>query len=163
TLPARARRDRIRAAVSYGKIATNNTPEGVSFRERAVGPFVTWLAGAMLRLNGRQSLDTVSRLLVSAGIRNASPQAFLAAKGAAGIGGAFLGFLIGASSSASGAFVFALIFGAIGYVLPAMIVGSRARRRKAELAAQLPDALDLLAVSVEAGLGFDAAVAKLTQ
>ncbi len=44
-----------------------------------------------------------------------------------------------------------------------MFVGGRASRRKAELVADLPDALDLLAVSVEAGLGFDAAVAKLTE
>jgi tight adherence protein C len=36
------------------------------------------------------------------------------------------------------------------------------RRRKDEIGASLPDALDLLAVSVEAGLGFDGAIAKLT-
>ena len=39
----------------------------------------------------------------------------------------------------------------------------RGRKRREEIRAQLPDALDLLAVSVEAGLGFDGAVAKLTE
>jgi tight adherence protein C len=43
------------------------------------------------------------------------------------------------------------------------VVGMRARKRREELRAQLPDALDLLAVSVEAGLGFDGAIAKLTE
>ncbi len=52
---------------------------------------------------------------------------------------------------------------AIGYIAPAVIVSARARRRQAILGGELPDALDLLAVSVEAGLGFDGAVAKLTQ
>src|SRR5204863_250870 len=42
-------------------------------------------------------------------------------------------------------------------------VGARARKRRELLRAQLPDALDLLAVSVEAGLGFDGALSKLTE
>jgi tight adherence protein C len=44
-----------------------------------------------------------------------------------------------------------------------VFVASRTRRRREELRIQLPDALDLLAVSVEAGLGFDGAVTKLTE
>ena len=39
----------------------------------------------------------------------------------------------------------------------------RLRSRREEIRAQLPDVLDLLAVSVEAGLGFDGALAKLTE
>jgi tight adherence protein C len=39
----------------------------------------------------------------------------------------------------------------------------KARRRADAVQAELPDALDLLAVSVEAGLGFDAAIAKLIE
>jgi tight adherence protein C len=37
------------------------------------------------------------------------------------------------------------------------------RSRQSAVAAELPDALDLLSVSVEAGLGFDGAVQKLTE
>jgi len=58
-------------------------------------------------------------------------------------------------------FAFGLAFG--GFIVPGFIVGMRGRKRREELRAQLPDALDLLAVSVEAGLGFDGAVAKLTE
>jgi tight adherence protein C len=48
-------------------------------------------------------------------------------------------------------------------MLPDMFVSFKARGRREEIRAELPDALDLLAVSVEAGLGFDAAIAKLTE
>src|SRR5438105_5598849 len=37
------------------------------------------------------------------------------------------------------------------------------RSRKEKVRAELPDALDLLAVSVEAGMGFDGAITKLTE
>jgi tight adherence protein C len=163
TLPARTRRARIRSAATYGNLKQATGPERARFNERVVGPLVTWLARAMLRLNPKQSLEAVSTLLMSAGMRGTSPQAFLASKAAAGGAGVVVGLLLGGTRSAAGALVFALILGAMGYIAPAFIVQGRARRRAALLVADLPDALDLLAVSVEAGLGFDAAVVKLTQ
>jgi tight adherence protein C len=46
---------------------------------------------------------------------------------------------------------------------PGFVLGAKVRARQAAVAAELPDALDLLSVSVEAGLGFDGAVQKLTE
>jgi tight adherence protein C len=163
TLPARHRRARIRAAATYGNVRVSRGPERAPFADRVIGPFVTWISGLMLRLNAKQSLDSLSALLMSAGMRTTSPQTFLAAKGIAGVAGVLLGILLGSLSSVTAVFVFACIFGAIGYIAPAVVVQMRARRRQALILSQLPDALDLLAVSVEAGLGFDGAVAKLTQ
>jgi tight adherence protein C len=161
--PARNRRARIRSAATYGRVKVAHGPERVHFRERVVGPLVTSLARAMLRLNPKQDLESLARLLMSAGLRNVSPQTFLAIKGAAGATGLALGFAVGASSSARAGLILGSMLGAISYIAPSMIVSARARKRQSALSADLPDALDLLAVSVEAGLGFDGAVAKLTQ
>jgi tight adherence protein C len=163
TMPARNRRARIRSAATYGNLKkTTDHVDRTRFSERVVGPAVGWLSRAMLRLNPKQSLESIEALLMAAGMRNWTAQTFLASKAAAGIGGVVVGLLLGSASSAAGAFVFALILGAAGYIAPAIIVQSKARNRGNQLSAELPDALDLLAVSVEAGLGFDAAVAKLT-
>ena len=162
TMPARARRARIRSAATYGNLGKTETVERTRFSERVVGPSIGWLSRAMLRLNPKQSLESIDALLMSAGMRNWTAQAFLASKGAAGIGGVVLGFVLGSAKSAAAAFVFALILGAVGYIAPAIIIQAKGRKRGNQLSGDLPDALDLLAVSVEAGLGFDAAVAKLT-
>jgi tight adherence protein C len=55
----------------------------------------------------------------------------------------------------------ALIAAAIGYVLPGMVLARMAKRRQHRLRLSLPDALDLLVVSVEAGLGLDQAVQRV--
>jgi tight adherence protein C len=60
-------------------------------------------------------------------------------------------------------FLLALMFGGLGAFLPGLYLNSRVRSRQAAVSAELPDALDLLSVSVEAGLGFDGAVQKLTE
>ena len=163
TLPARNRRARIRSAATYGHVKTTQEPARLQFRERVVGPAVASLARGMLRLNPKQDLDALSRLLMSAGMRNVSPQTFLAMKAGSGVAGLLVGLALGASSSAKAAFLLAGIVGCIAYIAPAVLVTMRARRRQSILGGELPDALDLLAVSVEAGLGFDGAVAKLTQ
>jgi tight adherence protein C len=50
---------------------------------------------------------------------------------------------------------------ALGYMLPSMWLGSAVRKRQTAVQKQLPDAIDLLTVCVEAGLGFDAALARV--
>ena len=50
---------------------------------------------------------------------------------------------------------------ALGYLLPAMALGRLARKRQHRIRLSLPDALDLLVVSVEAGLGLDQALQRV--
>jgi tight adherence protein C len=49
----------------------------------------------------------------------------------------------------------------VGFYLPEMMVTSRIQRRQKEVVKGMPDALDLLTICVEAGLGFDGAMAKV--
>jgi tight adherence protein C len=55
-----------------------------------------------------------------------------------------------------------LVGGILGYLLPTSTISRRIRRRKKEILLALPSALDLLTISVEAGLGFDAALTRVT-
>lgn len=50
-----------------------------------------------------------------------------------------------------------------GFYMPVLWLNSKIRRRQDEIVKALPDALDLLTVCVEAGLGFDAAMAKVNE
>src|SRR6266545_4500821 len=157
TLPARQREGSLRRAATYGhrrRAAPGQSQEG--FRERAVEPMKMGLAHAVLKLSPRMTVDKVSRRLMGAGVGRAfSPTSFLASKAVFAI----LGFL----GKGSLGILLALLFLFVGFMLPDMFVSFKARGRRDEIRAGLPDALDLLAVSVEAGLGFDAAIAKLTE
>jgi tight adherence protein C len=52
---------------------------------------------------------------------------------------------------------------ALGYYLPEWLLRSQADKRQALIQRHLPDALDLLSITVEAGLGFDAAVQRVSR
>jgi tight adherence protein C len=56
---------------------------------------------------------------------------------------------------------FALAAAGVGYLLPSMALGRLERRRQHRIRMGLPDALDLLVVSVEAGLGLDQAIQRV--
>ncbi len=57
----------------------------------------------------------------------------------------------------------ALLATAFGYLLPGMALARMAKRRQHRIRLSLADALDLLVVSVEAGLGLDQALARVAQ
>ena len=59
--------------------------------------------------------------------------------------------------------VLALVFAGLGFLVPDVVVSFKGRGRRERIRSELPDALDLLAVSVEAGMCFDGAIQKLTE
>ena len=159
TVPSRERRTSVRRAATYGRVRKKGgVPSREQFRERAVVPFKETLARWVLRATPKLNIDAVAAKLLTAGLtRRLSPTGYLSLKGALAIGGILVGFIFG------GGILVPLLAAAAGFFAPDVYVTMKARRRKEEARTQLPDALDILAVSVEAGLAFDGAVAKLIE
>jgi tight adherence protein C len=163
TAPERERRALVRRAARYGAVRIAAArEERLSLRERVLVPASGWVAGLVLRVNRHESLEQVQQRLLAAGMSSVTPSSFLGAKGMLAGGGAFFGFVLFVATHSAMGFALMLGLTALGWILPGFVVGSRARKRRDEVQSALPDALDLLAVSVEAGLGFDAAISKLT-
>ena len=166
SLPARERMLSFRRAAAYGKRShkKDGSLQG-TLKTRALVPAMEHAARTVLRINKKMTVENVQLRLMSAGLgRRVSPMAFLAAKGFAAVGGLVFGIVVfGASSGLGMGIMMGVAAGAVGFIAPDFVVNKKVRARQERLSADLPDALDLLAVSVEAGLGFDAAVAKITE
>ena len=165
TAPARERHVSVKRAATYGKMRAAPGEHEQPFRDRVMVPAREKLAGFVFKIHPKTTHDSVRAKLLAAGMgRTVSPTGFLAAKSAFGLGGLVLGALFGgALSGGVGVLLFGIALGGLAFLAPDFGVGARARKRRDAIKAQLPDALDLLAVSVEAGLGFDGAIAKLTE
>jgi tight adherence protein C len=106
-------------------------------------------------------MGKMQRRLVAAGYRR--KEALLIFSGVR-VGVALLAFVV----LTTGIFVkpnlgTALVGAVIGYLLPGFVVGKMASKRQHRIRMGLPDALDLLVVSVEAGLGLDQAIQRVGQ
>ena len=134
-------------------------------RERLLAPGRRWLARQLNRLtpaaqaeNFRRQLDFVGDPF---GLDPAGLQA-LRITGAAGLGalGVAMGVLIGTAFAIG----LSLLIGvAIGFYLPVLWLNQLVHQRRAELEAVLPNALDVVAISMEAGLGLDRALEQLVR
>ena len=58
-------------------------------------------------------------------------------------------------------FIVVVLFTALGFFFPQLLLQSRINARQKDIRKAMPDALDLLTICVEAGLGFDAALSKV--
>jgi len=165
TMPARERRTSVRRAARYGSFRPALGQAQRPFRERVVVPLGERLARWTLKLHPKTTIEGVSTRLLAAGLgRTLSPTAFLAFKSGLAIGGFALGAVFGgAVTGARGVLFFSLVLAGFGFIGPDFLVSAKARSRKDRIRAELPDALDLMAVSVEAGMGFDGAISKLTE
>jgi tight adherence protein C len=165
TEPGRLRERSIKRAAGYGTTRIRATElERLRFRERVLAPSAERLASIPLRLRPGQTVESIQAKLIAAGLsQRVTPQNFLALKGAATVGGVVLGLMLAGAGAVFAGILFAPILGTVGFVIPDYVLTLKARSRSEAVRQQLPDALDLLAVSVEAGLGFDGAITKLTE
>jgi tight adherence protein C len=165
TYPARLKAQSIRRARNYGRVRIpQNEEELLRFRDRVVVPLTKRLSGIPLRISPKTNLEVIQSRLVAAGLTTRlTVNSFLAIRGAGLVGGAVVGLLLGAAGSFATAIMFVPVLAIVGFIAPEWVLSSKIRRRRESIRADLPDALDLLAVSVEAGLGFDGAVTKLTE
>jgi tight adherence protein C len=166
TYPARQKERSLKRAAEYGHTKIRATDlERLRFRERVLAPAASRLASITLKLNPRASVESVQTKLLAAGLsQRITPHAFLAIKGGALVGGVAVGFILPALfGSVIGSVFVAPVLGLMGFVGCDFFLSTRVRARREAVRAELPDALDLRAVSVEAGLGFDGAISKLTE
>ncbi len=135
----------------------------ISFKERVLVPLMRGLARIVVRFTPQKQLEATRRKLEIAGM-NADPSTFFLQRIVftilLGVGGAIFGFVIQKQPFLN-AMLYAVAGAAIGYALPMSQVNSKIKKRQAEIIKALPDALDLLVICVEAGLGFDMAMGKV--
>ncbi|HEY9506347.1 MAG TPA: type II secretion system F family protein [Gemmatimonadales bacterium] len=113
-----------------------------------------------------QNTSAVRLRLVQAGYPNAAAVPMylglrVAVPALMGMGTALLLPTLGYSAPKT--LIMSIYFGIMGYVLPSMMVGRRLKRRQKEMQKALPDALDMLVVSVEAGLGLNQALVRVSE
>jgi len=131
----------------------------------------SWLERLLARLAGflpnASGEDSIRDGLSEAGYR--SPNAvsvFLGAKLALAVLLPVLFFAVmaaGGNPFGSQKLATALALGVLGFYLPTLWLWDKSNKRKLEIQHALPDALDLMVVCVEAGLGLDAAMVKVAQ
>jgi tight adherence protein C len=162
TVAGRQRRESIARATTYGGPALHRGPDRPGPGDRVLAPLGKRLEAGVLRYSPKGLVASVEKRLRKAGLRRLPAAAFVGLKLAAGIAGASIGILLGSgASNPLAVFLFGLMFGASLFILPDRLLAARVKSRTERIQADLPDALDLLAVSVEAGMGFDAALAVL--
>ncbi len=136
------------------------------FHKRVVVPLLHASSQFVRRFTPERTLEVTRHKLDLAGNpNNWSAADFLGIRGLAslilGVLTFFLALLAGASMGQRLLFTGAMAL--LGFFLPVAWLGSRIRRRQDEIVRTLPDALDLLTISVEAGLPFDGAMQRVAE
>lgn len=138
------------------------------FNERIFLPFARKVGELVAKFTPQNALKSINRKLELAG----SPpkvDATIILTAQIVIASVFGGLLLLVFSVAEGApsggtaVLLVLLFTLLGFYFPQLWLTSKIQRRQKDVRKAMPDALDLLTICVEAGLGFDAALSKVSE
>jgi tight adherence protein C len=142
------------------EMVRSNRPDErrVGSKERMQEAVLSMARGLRIRL-GITEDEKVKQQLLSAGIRSSGGMnAYLASRFA----GPVLGLVCGSLIRTNTVF-WALTLAAVFYLVPDMWLKTRVKKRRDRIRKSIPDALDLLVICVEAGLGLDQAMLRVGQ
>lgn len=127
------------------------------FSQRVIRPLWGKLQGMGKRLSSpERKLDYQKKLVAAGEPYGLDAEGLVVLKYGFMSGLALAGLLLGTLTTA-------IMLGIIGYFLPDFLLNVWKNQRRDRILKSLPDMLDMLSVSVEAGLGFDAALQKVTE
>jgi tight adherence protein C len=160
--------DRVAAAVTrnlhVGRTASSDMREALlahNARERAVQPAVERLARFARRATPAGMIEGVERRILLAGAPERwTTDRVLGVKVALGMSAAAFGTLRIVASPGTGTFRFAAVITALGFFGPDILLYNTAVKRQGAIRLAVADTLDQITICVEAGLGFEAAIAR---
>ncbi len=159
--------DRLNELAAMGQPVTLEELElSQPFTERVINPMLEGLAQMAKKFTPESAKEATRHRIELAGLAGKlTPEQYSAYRLGAAIGIALLGG--GIALFVHLPFLQRLLIPmgamAIGYYLPNMYLSSLTSKRQKEILKALPDAMDLLTICVEAGLGFDAAMSKVAE
>jgi tight adherence protein C len=153
------------SASRLSALTTRSEALDAGFSERAVAPMVQGLGRTVLRFTPSDWVGRAQHKLVLAGwAERMDGNTWAAIRILAVVAAFVLGVL--AQSFVDGSTMKLIVFGVVmflGIFGPVSRLNGRINDRRREMERQLPDVIDLLVISVEAGLGFDAALGRVVQ
>jgi tight adherence protein C len=136
------------------------------FAERVIFPIIKRIGEASARFTPQHQLETVTKQLALAGNPGRlDASTFLALRFvlAGVLGGVILLLSLVGKWPFSRQVLFVGGAAVMGYILPQRYLSSTIQKRQKNIRKAMPDALDLLTICVEAGLGLDAAMSKVAE
>lgn len=160
---------RLEEFASRGETATLEEIElSQPITERLFLPLARYLGEFVLRFTPQNALQNTAHQLELAGSpRGIDPAIFWVARFIVSIGiGALMVVLFSfglETWSWLRKLIITVVLVVIGFYVPQLLLTSKIQRRQKEIRKAMPDALDLLTICVEAGLGFDGAMSKVSE
>ena len=153
--------------VEFGTLEQPPTLEQIElsqpFTERILLPLIRGLAEFATRFSPRRSTEALQHKLDLAGnpydVATYTGLRVLAALLLGGLGIAL--FFVAQTLPLPRRILLLVALTGLGFYLPVLLLGRKISKRQNDVIRSLPDALDLLTICVEAGLGFDAAMARV--
>ena len=136
-----------------------------SFSERALAPMIQGIGRTVIRFTPTGWVGNAQHKLILAGWADRMDGNTWAAVRIVSVVGSFFLWLL-VQSMVEGAVMRIVVFGVcafIGFFGPVAMLNSRIDKRRKAMEKELPDVIDLLVISVEAGLGFDSALGRVVQ
>jgi tight adherence protein C len=136
--------------------------------DRIIIPMARKMGEIALRFTPQNALDqTAYKIELAGNPRGLEPTIFWATRFGAAIAVAALLFFVFSIAAIDWTwgrkFIMIVVFAAVGFYVPELLLTSRINRRQDSVRKAMPDALDLLTICVEAGLSFDMAMAKVAE